>query len=202
MTTGIDEEHWSLTAAAVTALRRSWWILAFRGALGIVAGAILLGWPGVSFPVLFGILGAYLFADGMLVLTTMFRGARDQRGWWPYFVEGMLSICVGMLAYLHPAFMKIALLALIGARSVIAGGVEVAAGISLRRAGVHRPWTFWLAGLASLAFGVFLIVRPASAALLLVVMAGLYAIVFGGTLLATAFRLRRSLTRLRAGSLT
>jgi uncharacterized membrane protein HdeD (DUF308 family) len=186
---------------ATVTLVRSWWIVALRGLAAIAAGVVTLAWPGMSLGVLFTIVGLYFFADGMLVLTMLFRGARDRRGWWPYLVEGMLSVCVGFLAFVHPAALKLALLALVAARLLLTGGVEIAAAISVRRAGDEPPWLLWLGGAASAALGIYLLARPHVALRLLVTAAALYAILFGATLAAAGLRLWRAGRRTRAGSL-
>jgi uncharacterized membrane protein HdeD (DUF308 family) len=183
--------------AAVT-LVRSWWIVALRGLVAIVAGVATLRWPAMSMNTLFTILGLYLFTDGALVLAALLRGARHRRGWWPYLLEGTLSVAVGVVSFVHPAALKLALVALVAARSLLTGGVEIAAGLSVRRAGGDRPWLLWLGAAASIAFGLYLALRPAAAFRALVMMAALYAVVFGVTLVAAGLRLWRAGRRVHA----
>ncbi len=93
-----------------------------------------------------------------------------------------------------------AVLMLIAARSIIAGLVEVATAASLRRIGGERHWPIGLGGLFSIGFGTFLLARPTSGELLLVLIAGVYLLAFGISLLAAGFRLRRASGRLRASA--
>ena len=89
------------------------------------------------------------------------------------------------------------MLTLIAARSFITGLVEVASAISLRRSGGQHHWPIGVGGLASVGFGAFLLERPASGTLLLVLIAGVYLLIFGLALIAAAFRLRRAEVRQR-----
>lgn len=88
---------------------------------------------------------------------------------------------------------------MIGARSIIAGLVEIATAISLRQSGGEHHWPIGLGGIASLGFGAFLFVRPTSGGLVLLLLAGLYILVFGLSLIGAAFRLYRAQRRLRLG---
>jgi uncharacterized membrane protein HdeD (DUF308 family) len=74
--------------------------------------------------------------------------------------------------------------------------LELVAAFELRR---HLPGELWwiLAGLCSIAFGVFLIWDPGSGALAVIWLIGVYAIAFGIFLLGLAFRLRGHLHRMR-----
>jgi uncharacterized membrane protein HdeD (DUF308 family) len=179
--------------------RRAWPIAATRGGLAIVVGVILLTRPGMTLAALFAMLGSYLFFDGALALFAAFRGMNAERSRMSLCLEGIVSVGVGILAFVHPATMKLALLALIATRSIITGIVEFGGAVSERRVGGQPSGFMWLAGLASVAFGIFLVARPASGVMLLAWLAGIYALVFGVGLVATAFRLRR-VARASAGT--
>ena len=55
---------------------------------------------------------------------------------------------------------------------------------------IEGEWLLVLEGILSLAFGVLLILAPLAGAIVLGVWIGVYALVLGGMLLGTAFRLR------------
>jgi uncharacterized membrane protein HdeD (DUF308 family) len=170
--------------------------------LAIVTSAVLLTRPTMGRDLLLTALGAYLFIDGALALGTAIRADRGASGRGRYILEGLISLTVGALAFAHPDAIGGAVLTLIAARSFITGLVEVATAISLRRSGGQHHWPIGLGGLASVGFGAFLLERPASGALLLVLIAGVYLLIFGISLLAASFRLRRAAASLRAASAT
>jgi uncharacterized membrane protein HdeD (DUF308 family) len=184
--------------ATGSAFHRAWMLIAVRGVLAIAAAAVLLTRPSMDRGLLLAALGSYLFIDGVLALATALRADRGATGRSRYILEGLVSITIGALAFARPMTIASAVLTLIAARSIIAGLVEVATALSLRRsAGGERHWPIGLGGIASLGFGAFLLARPASGVLMVVVLAGLYLLVFGITLLAAGFRLRRAYGRLR-----
>ena len=185
---------------AGSAFHRAWMLLVLRGVLAIAVAAVLLTRPAMARGLLLATLGSYLFIDGVLALATALRADRGAAGRGRYILEGLISMTIGALAFARPMTIAGAVLTLIAARSIIAGVVEIATAVSLRRTGGgERHWPIGLGGLVSLAFGGFLLARPASGGMLLVLLAGAYVLVFGITLLAAGFRLRRAWGRLRAG---
>lgn len=181
-----------------SAFHRGWILVASRGVLAIVASAVLLTRPSMSRGLLLAAVGSYLFIDGALALGTALRADRGASGRGRYILEGLISLTAGAIAFAHPEAIAGAVLTLIAARSFITGLVEVATAISLRRSGGEHHWPIGVGGLASVAFGAFLLERPASGRLLLVLIAGAYLLVFGISLLAAGFRLRRAAATLRA----
>jgi uncharacterized membrane protein HdeD (DUF308 family) len=103
---------------------------------------------------------------------------------------GLLGILAGLLAFIMPGITALGLLILIAAWAMLTGILEIAAAIKLRKV-VANEWLLVLAGIASVAFGVLLILQPAAGALLLVWWVGAYAIVLGILLFVLALRIRR-----------
>lgn len=184
--------------APITALHRAWVFVALRGVLAVVVASVVLTRPGMSRALLLAALGGYLFVDGLLALGIALRAERGAAGRSRYILEGLVSLTVGALAFAHPEAIAGAVFLLIAVRSVIAGLVEIASAISLKRTGGENHWPIGLGGLVSLGFGAFLFARPASGALLVLLLAGFYVLLFGLTLIAAAFRLRRAQVRQRA----
>jgi uncharacterized membrane protein HdeD (DUF308 family) len=176
--------------AADDLFKRAWWAIAIRGVLAIVLGILMLAWPGITLAVAIAMLGVYMFFDGIFALVATFQSGSEGRSWWPYLLEGVLSIGVGLLAFARPTTMALAVLILIAVRSIIVGVVELGTGVSVRRATGTSTWMLWLGGLASIAFGILLLVKPGPGLLALVWIAGIYMIVFGLMLDTEAFRLR------------
>lgn len=185
------------TVPAGTALHRAWLFVALRGVLAVVVAAVVLTRPGMGREMLLSMLGAYLFGDGLLALGIALRAERGAPGRLRYILEGLISLTVGALAFAHPTAIASAVFTLIAARCLIAGLVEIASAFSLRRTGgAEKHWPIGLAGLVSLGFGAFLFARPASGALIVLLLAGFYILIFGLTLIAAAFRLYRAQGRL------
>jgi uncharacterized membrane protein HdeD (DUF308 family) len=184
--------------AAHGMFQRAWWAIAFRGLLAIVLGLLILTWPGETLSILLAMLGIYLFLDGVFALVATFHAARDERSWWPYLLEGLLSIGVGILVFARPAAAALGLLLLIAIRCVVAGAVEISSATALKRATGTTHWALWLGGLASILFGILLVVRPFAGIQALIWLAGIYCIVFGIMATITAFRVRGAVERTAA----
>jgi uncharacterized membrane protein HdeD (DUF308 family) len=73
--------------------------------------------------------------------------------------------------------------------ALVTGVLELVAAIRLRQV-IDNEWWLALSGIASLVFGIALIVAPGAGALALIWLIAAYAIIFGLLLLGLAFRLR------------
>ena len=185
----IDDTGTSSTPAT-NLFKRAWWAIALRGGLAILLGIVMLAYPGLTMATFVTLLGGYVFLDGVVTLLAMTTAAQRGRSWGPYLVEGLLSIVVGICAFMRPASALLFLVILFAVRALVVGAIEITTGLSIRRATGRSPWLLWLAGVASLAFGLLLFGRPGVGVLALVWTAGLYAIIFGVMLDAEAFRLK------------
>jgi len=81
------------------------------------------------------------------------------------------------------------LLGLIAGWAIVTGVLEIVAAIQMRKH-ISGEWLMVLSGLASVVFGVLLVINPGVGALAVVWIIGAYAIVFGILLIALGFRLR------------
>src|SRR5207237_2467826 len=95
----------------------------------------------------------------------------------------------GLLAFVMPGITAIGLLILIASWAMVTGVLEIIAAIKLRKE-ISNEWLLVLAGIASLAFGVVLLLQPAAGALVLIWWVGAYAILVGILLVVLAFRMR------------
>lgn len=170
-------------------LSRNWWTFAVRGIAAVIFGIVALAMPGIALLVLVFLFGAYALVDGVFALIAAVREAEAHNRWAHLLFVGIFGILVGAITFFYWQITAFALLYLIAAWAVVTGILELVGAFELRR---HLPGDLWwvLAGLASIAFGIVLILRPLSGALAVVWIIGIYAIVFGGFLIALAFKLR------------
>jgi uncharacterized membrane protein HdeD (DUF308 family) len=96
-----------------------------------------------------------------------------------------------LIAFFLPGITALGLLIMIAAWAIVIGIIEIVAAVQLRKV-IANEWLLILAGFASVAFGVVLLVYPRAGALVLVWWIGAYALVFGILLMILAFRLRRT----------
>jgi uncharacterized membrane protein HdeD (DUF308 family) len=179
-------------------LARNWWALVLRGVLAIVFGVLAFVNPGLTLSTLILLFGAYSLVDGVFAIIAGLRAAQRHERWWPFALEGLLSIAVGIVAFLMPLAAAFALLMIASAWSIVTGIFRIAAAIRLRRE-IEGEWLLILNGLLSVAFGVVIAIFPGAGLVWLVWMVGLYAIVFGVILVALGFRLRGHGAKVAAG---
>ena len=178
-------------------LARNWWVVALRGLCGVLFGLMAFAWPGLTLGALVFLWGAYALADGILAIVSAFSGASGQP-WWVLALEGMAGLGAAAASFFYPGLTALVLLYVIAAWAILTGLFEIAAAIRLRKEIEGELWLA-LAGLASVAFGVLLLVRPGAGALSVVWIIGAYALLFGVMLIVLGFRLKGFKDRPRGG---
>ena len=167
----------------------SWWPLLLRGICAILFGVMAFIWPGLSLLTLVFLYGAYALVDGVFALFAAAAGRGGQVPTWWLVLVGLLGIGVGFLTFLWPGITAFALLVMIAVWAIIKGIFEIAGAIALRKH-IENEGLLILAGLASVAFGVLLLIAPGAGALALVWFIAFWAVVFGVIEIALAMRLR------------
>jgi uncharacterized membrane protein HdeD (DUF308 family) len=170
-------------------LARSWWLILLRGIAALVFGLVTLLEPGISLAVLVLFFGSYSLVDGVFGVWTAFAGRGHHESWWVLLLEGLLGIGIGVVTFVEPGITALVVLFYIAIWAIGTGLLEIAAAVRLRKE-IRGEWLLILAGIASVVFGVVLIVQPAAGALALLWLIAWYAILFGGLLVALAFRAR------------
>jgi len=166
----------------------NWWALALRGVLAIVFGVLAIIWPGLTAVILTLMFGAYAFVDGIFALVAAMRLAHRHARSGPLLVEGILNILIGIICIFWPVPALVALIYLIAIWAIISGIALMAAGMALNR--LAGEWLLLLGGLVSIIFGIILFIVPAAGVVALSWWLGIYALLFGSTLVAAAFRIR------------
>jgi uncharacterized membrane protein HdeD (DUF308 family) len=166
-------------------LTQKWWAVALRGILAIVLGIVALMFPGATLVSLAVVFGAYAFVSGVLTIVSAF-GHRGREASW-YVLEGTLGIAVGLVTFFFPGMAAQTLVILIGLWAILMGIFEVSAAFELA---ISWNWLLAIAGILSIGFGVVVIAQPVSGAVAVAGLIGLYAMMFGGSLLAFGIWLR------------
>ena len=172
-------------------LARNWWALALRGVLAVLFGILTLWIPGLTLFYLVLLFGAYTVLEGVFNIVSALRAPGHH---WPLILEGILSIAAGVLTFFWPGITALVLLYLIAFWAIFTGILEITAGIRLRRH-ITNEWLLILMGVLSILFGILILLQPGTGALAIVLWIGAYAVVFGATLIALAFRLRSLVRR-------
>jgi uncharacterized membrane protein HdeD (DUF308 family) len=173
----------------LASVTRNWWLLALRGALAIVFGVLAFVWPGATFEVLVLLFGAYAFIDGVVTLAYGIMAASEHERWWPLVLSGILGIAVGVITFMRPETVGLALVYVVGAWAIVTGFLEIVAAIRLRDV-ISDEWLLGIGGALSVVFGVLVLAQPNAGALSLVYLFGFYAILVGIAQISLGTRLR------------
>jgi uncharacterized membrane protein HdeD (DUF308 family) len=168
---------------------RNCWVVLLRGVAGIIFSLVTFFAPGISLVALVLVFGAYAFADGILAIISAIRRRGETDRWWVLLLEGLAGVAAGVITLFSPGITALALVYVIAAWALVTDGLEIAAAIRLRKV-ITGEWLLVLAGIASIALGILLVLFPGPGALALVFWIGAYALVSGILFIALAFRLR------------
>jgi uncharacterized membrane protein HdeD (DUF308 family) len=171
-------------------MSRHWWLLAMKGVIAVLFAIVTFVLPGVTLAVLVLAYGAFALADGVLAVVAGVQGR-----WWGLFLAGVLGIAVGAITLLWPGITALALLYLIAGWAIVTGVMQMAAAAQLRGE-LANEWLLGLIGVASVIFGVLLVVNPGSGALSVLWLIAAFALAYGLLLLTLAIRIRALFTRL------
>jgi len=170
-------------------LSTSWWVLLLRGLVAIAFGVLTWAQPGISLAALVLLFGVFTLADGVLGVWTAISGRKDNAHWWVLLLLGLVSVAIGIVTFVAPGVTTMALLYYIAIWAIIIGVLQIIAAIRLR-AEIKGEWLLGLAGLASVVFGVVLIVHPGAGVLTVLWLIALYAVLSGILLVFLALRMR------------
>jgi uncharacterized membrane protein HdeD (DUF308 family) len=169
-------------------LARHWWAIVLRGVIAVLFGIVALAAPGavlLSLALLFGI---YLLADGIIGLVSTIRTVTAHGHWGMLLLEAILNMIMGLIALFMPGAAVLAFVLLMAAWALMSGALMVVAAFKLHAS--HGRWWLGLGGVASIIWGVLLVAAPLIGAVVLTWWLGIYAIIFGISLLACGWRLR------------
>jgi len=167
----------------------SWWSLVVRGLVAIIMGLITFAWSGITLTALVLVFGAYALIDGVMSLVGVWRAATAHERWAGLLIEGIAGIAAAVITVLWPAITAIALVYIIAAWALVTGVFELVTAVRLRKY-ISGEWLLALAGIASIVFGLLIVVFPIAGALTIALWFGIYALIFGVVLVGLGIRLR------------
>jgi uncharacterized membrane protein HdeD (DUF308 family) len=170
------------------ALAKNWWLILLRGICAIVFGVLTFIWPGVTLVTLVLFYGAFALVDGVLALVAAITGGAPAPRWWLAIV-GILGIGAGLITFFMPGMTAIVLLYFIAFWAMAIGVMQIVGAIRLRKE-IDNEWWLVAAGVASVLFGLILVMQPGAGALGLLLVIGVYAILYGILLVSFSLRLR------------
>jgi uncharacterized membrane protein HdeD (DUF308 family) len=168
---------------------RVWWSIALRGVLAILFGIVALFYTGQTLLALVYVFGVFAVLSGISALVAAVRAGEAHQRWGWLAASGLLSMAAGVVAFVWPGITALAAVLLVAAWAIVTGIMEIAFAVALPDTLAHS-WLAGLAGALSVVFGLLLAVWPRAGAVTLTWLVGIYAIIYGATVLYYAYRLR------------
>lgn len=171
------------------ALADNWWLILLKGICSVIFGVLTFMWPGVTLVTLVMLYGAFALVDGILAVAAAVTGDSPMPRWWLAII-GIVGIGAGIFTLMWPVTAGAILLMFIAAWAIVTGIMEIVGAIRLRKE-IDDEWFLIAIGVLSVLFGVLLVMQPAAGAMSLILVIGVFAVVFGALQIAFALRLRR-----------
>ena len=164
-----------------------WWLMVLRGVCGILFGVIAILEPGPTILSMVVVFAVYMLADGVFgLISAVMAGQRGER-WGLLVAEGLFNVVTGVAMLLYPQITVFTFMLLIAAWAIVTGALMIGVAMNHRRDG---KCPLVIGGLTSVVFGIVLAVGPLIGAVVLTWWLGIYALVFGGALVAFGLKLR------------
>jgi uncharacterized membrane protein HdeD (DUF308 family) len=174
---------------------RHWgWALAF-GIITVIAGIVVLSWPGPTLVVIAILFGIELVVLGIFRFVAAFGPELAAGTRILYALLGVLSLIIGLYALRHVLITLLALALFLGIFWVVNGAVELFAALSHREA-PHRVWMSVM-GILSIVAGLILLAYPGISLVVLYLIVSIWLLVFGFMQISIAFQIRSASHRAR-----
>jgi uncharacterized membrane protein HdeD (DUF308 family) len=171
------------------ALASNWWSLVIRGVAGILIGILTFLMPGITLAAWVFLFAAYALVDGVMSIVGAVRAAKSHERWGSLLLAGLAGIAAALITIAWPAITALALVYVIAAWAMVTGVLQTVAAVRLRKY-IEGEWLLALGGIASVIFGILLVIAPLAGALVITLWFGAYALGFGVLLVVLGFRLR------------
>ena len=134
--------------------------------------------------------GVAALIDGLLALSSLFRGTNLLRPRSALTVEAIAGIAAGGVTLLWPGITAFLLLLIVAVWAIATGGAELVAGLKAERGSSIRGLEI-LRGVLGVAFGFLLLMQPMAGGVVLMAVIGIFGIAAGLTTIGTAMAVRR-----------
>ncbi len=110
-----------------------WWALLVEGLLGIAAGVVAMGWPGIYLLALLYLIAGWAAVTGVFQVIVALRLRKEIEGEWALVAGGILSVAFGVLLVVYPGAGFLYIAYMLGAYALIAGVLLIVLSLRLRR---------------------------------------------------------------------
>ena len=188
------------TAAGFPSLAKKIWIFAIiRGVLAIIFGLIALFSPIATALALAILIGAYAIVNGIFDIIEAIRH-RGSSSMALRIVLGAVSILFGILVLVWPGISLAILVIMVGIWAIIIGILQIVSSVG-HRAVPNSGWVWGIiGGSLSILFGILVVIWPGTGLVSIIWIIGIWAIVWGITLIVLGVQLRKAANTTETGA--
>jgi uncharacterized membrane protein HdeD (DUF308 family) len=169
----------------VTRVAKEWWLVGILGLVSLVAGILVIAYPGPTLLLLGLIFGINLLLLGIFELIEAVAGDPDSRAL--SAIVGVVGILAGLICIRRPGESLLALVVVVGAYLVVAGCVRLVRAFSV----AEDRGIAILAAIVDLVLGILILAWPDVSLKTLAILFGISLIVRGAFACVRALALRR-----------
>lgn len=108
------------------------WSFVIAGVINVIAGLVVLAWPGLSAIAMMYLIGAWAVFTGVLEIVVAIQVRRQIDNEWAIGLAGLISVVFGLVVMIFPGDGAVALVWVIGIYAILFGIAFIAGGIRLR----------------------------------------------------------------------
>src|SRR5262249_43100672 len=170
-------------------LAANWWVVLLRGIIFVLFGILALVNPGITAGSIALWLGIVVMVDGVLALVEAAVGGTGDESRWLVALEGVIGVVLGLLILRNPGAVLLGVALLFAGWMIFAGVLKVALAIHLRKEITGEFW-LGLAGVCSVVAGLIVAASPGLGLLTLLILIGIFALIYGVLQISLGLRLR------------
>jgi uncharacterized membrane protein HdeD (DUF308 family) len=159
---------------------------AVRGLLALVAGGVLMAWPGITIGTVVVLFATFVFADAVISAVRVFGHGQSAGDRALLAIRSAIEVVAGVAAIAYPGITAGVMTVVVGIYLITVGGLEMGAAGRLSKLGATGTGWLVAGGLLTLLTGIALAVWPGIGAVTLALVFGAYLAVAGLVLLVSA----------------
>ncbi len=169
---------------------RNWKWMIVRGIVSIIFGIGAVLYPFTAVTALAIFFGAYVFADGVLAIVSIFTSSFARAHFWSFLIEGLAGITAGVLTFFLPEITLYVLVILVSVWAFVTGIFEIITAIKLRQI-IDGQFLMIVSGILSVFFAILVFLMPSAGIVMMIYLIGIYAVMFGILLVLLGFSMRK-----------
>ena len=176
---------------------KNWKWMILRGIVSIIFGIVAVFYPFTAATALALFFGAYIFADGVFAIVSIFTSRIARVHFWSFLIEGIAGIAAGILTFFLPQITLYGLVLLVSIWAFVTGIFEIISAIKLRKI-IDGEFLMIISGILSIIFAIIVFLSPLAGIVVMVYLLGAYALMFGLLLVFLGISMR--LHHLKSGN--